>query len=91
MLFEEGLKYVPEQAALVEVAPHGLLQAILKRALPNCEHLALAQRGHPSPARLMLSALGRYSTTTRVRAGKRSTAGKKSTPISLVFELRASM
>ncbi|CAG9791618.1 unnamed protein product [Diatraea saccharalis] len=33
VLFEEVLHHVPSNAVLVEIAPHGLLQAILKRAL----------------------------------------------------------
>ena len=59
VLFEEALARVPEQAVLLEVAPHGLLQAILKRERPANVHLALAQRGHPSPLRLLLAAIAR--------------------------------
>ncbi|VVC44020.1 Acyl transferase/acyl hydrolase/lysophospholipase,Acyl transferase,Malonyl-CoA [Cinara cedri] len=35
VLFEESLKHIPSDAILIEIAPHGLLQAIVKRALPN--------------------------------------------------------
>ncbi|KAE8745682.1 hypothetical protein FOCC_FOCC007566, partial [Frankliniella occidentalis] len=61
VLFEEALPYIPEQAVLIEVAPHGLLQAILKRALPDNVHIPLTQRGHADPLRLLLAAIGRMS------------------------------
>lgn len=34
VLFEEACKHIPEHAVVIEVAPHGLLQAILRRSLP---------------------------------------------------------
>uniref|UniRef100_A0A2A4K5B4 Ketosynthase family 3 (KS3) domain-containing protein n=1 Tax=Heliothis virescens TaxID=7102 RepID=A0A2A4K5B4_HELVI len=59
VLFEETSRLVPSGAVLVEVAPHGLLQAILKRSLaPACRHVPLTRRAHPDPARLLLDALG---------------------------------
>ncbi|XP_034244729.1 fatty acid synthase-like [Thrips palmi] len=61
VLFEEGLAYVPEQAVLVEIAPHGLLQAILKRALPNNVNIPLTQRDHAAPLHFLLEALGRLT------------------------------
>ncbi|KAE8746183.1 hypothetical protein FOCC_FOCC007055 [Frankliniella occidentalis] len=61
VLFEEGLAFIPQQALLVEVAPHGLLQAILKRALPENSHLPLTQRGSADPVRFLLGALGTAS------------------------------
>ena len=30
VLFEDGLKHIPSDAIAIEIAPHGLLQAILK-------------------------------------------------------------
>lgn len=60
VLFEEGLAFIPQQAVLVEIAPHGLMQAILKRALPECMHIPLTQRGNPQPLRFLLNALGKY-------------------------------
>lgn len=59
MLFEEALAYVPEQAVLIEIAPHGLMQAILKRELPNNVHIPLTQRDHPTPVHYLLEGLGR--------------------------------
>ncbi|KAE8749990.1 hypothetical protein FOCC_FOCC003114 [Frankliniella occidentalis] len=59
VLFEEALPFIPEQAVLIEVAPHGLMQAILKRALPDNDHIPLTQRGHADPLRFLLGAIGR--------------------------------
>lgn len=43
--FEEGLPHIPQDAVLIEIAPHGLLQAILKRSLPNdCSNFTLTKR-----------------------------------------------
>lgn len=58
VLFEEVLAHVPDDAVLLEVAPHGLLQAILKRALPDHHHLSLTQRGAPSGVHTALEAIG---------------------------------
>ncbi|KAI3379107.1 hypothetical protein SNEBB_007999 [Seison nebaliae] len=33
VLFQEGLKFIPENALVIEIAPHSLLQAVLKRSL----------------------------------------------------------
>lgn len=60
MLFEETSKLIPSNAVLVEVAPHGLLQAILKRALPEtCNNIPLTRRGHPNNPLLMLEGIGK--------------------------------
>ncbi|XP_045770797.1 fatty acid synthase-like [Maniola jurtina] len=59
VLFEETLRHIPSNAVLVEIAPHGLLQAILKRALPeSCRHVPLTRRGHPDNAQFLLEAIG---------------------------------
>ncbi|KAI8442370.1 hypothetical protein MSG28_005892 [Choristoneura fumiferana] len=60
VLFEETSRLVPATAVLVEVAPHGLLQAILKRSLPpSCTHVPLTRRAHPDNARFLLEAIGK--------------------------------
>ncbi|XP_073948505.1 fatty acid synthase-like [Choristoneura fumiferana] len=60
VLFEETSRLVPATAVLVEVAPHGLLQAILKRSLPpSCAHVPLTRRAHPDNARFLLEAIGK--------------------------------
>ncbi|KAJ4428213.1 hypothetical protein ANN_24228 [Periplaneta americana] len=60
VLFEEASKHVPKDAIAIEVAPHGLLQAILRRSLgPNCTNIALTQRAHPQGLHFLLSAIGK--------------------------------
>ncbi|KOB66860.1 Uncharacterized protein OBRU01_20664 [Operophtera brumata] len=59
VLFEETSRLVPSNAVLVEIAPHGLLQAILKRSLPeSCKNIALTNRGHADNAVFLLDAIG---------------------------------
>jgi len=61
VLFEEGCKYIPQNAICIEIAPHGLLQAIVQRSLPTtCTNISLANRSnrHDS-ANFLLSAIGR--------------------------------
>ncbi|CAG9862121.1 unnamed protein product [Phyllotreta striolata] len=60
VLFHEALKHVPEDAICVEIAPTGLLQAILKRALgPKTTNISLVKRGHADNMEFILSALGK--------------------------------
>lgn len=60
VLFEETSELVPSNAVLIEVAPHGLLQAILKRSLPNtCINIPLTRRGHADSALFLLEAIGK--------------------------------
>ncbi|XP_063540957.1 fatty acid synthase-like isoform X1 [Cydia strobilella] len=59
VLFEETSRLIPQNAVLVEVAPHGLLQAILKRSLPSsCVNVPLTRRGHSDNAQVLLEAIG---------------------------------
>ncbi|XP_075984126.1 fatty acid synthase-like [Anticarsia gemmatalis] len=59
VLFEETSRLIPSNAVLVEVAPHGLLQAILKRSLSaDCRHVPLTRRGHADSVLYLLQALG---------------------------------
>ena len=47
VLFQEALKFVPKNAVLVEIAPHTLLQAILKRSLGSeVVYLGLCKRNN---------------------------------------------
>jgi fatty acid synthase len=60
VLFEEGLKHIPKDSVLIEIAPHGLLQAILKRSVKSgCTNVPLTQRGYKSGVEFLLSALGK--------------------------------
>ena len=47
VLFQEGLKHIPSTAVVIEVGPHALLQAILKRSLdPKAFHCGLMMRNN---------------------------------------------
>ncbi|KAM3592126.1 uncharacterized protein V6R79_013180 [Siganus canaliculatus] len=60
VLFQEGLSLVPENAVVVEIAPHALLQAILKRSLKStCSILPLMKRGHANNLEFFLSNTGK--------------------------------
>lgn len=60
VLFSEGLRHVPSNAICIEIAPHGLLQAILKRALgKDATNLSLMKRGHDNNVIFMLSNIGK--------------------------------
>lgn len=60
VLFQEGLSLVPENAVVLEIAPHALLQAILKRSLkPTCSVVPLMKRGHTNNLEFFLSNVGR--------------------------------
>ncbi|XP_045461517.1 fatty acid synthase-like isoform X2 [Harmonia axyridis] len=60
VLFEEGLHHIPKDSVLIEIAPHGLLQAILKRSLkPGCTNVPLTQRGSKSGVEFLFNSLGK--------------------------------
>ena len=59
--FEEASQQIPHNAITIEIAPHGLLQAILKLSLnEGVTNVALTQRGHPEGTEFLLAALGKY-------------------------------
>jgi fatty acid synthase len=65
VLFEEASRHIPKNAIVIEVAPHGLLQAILRRSLSReCTNIALTQRAHPQALHFLLSAIGKYVDIT---------------------------
>lgn len=59
VLFEEAARNLPEDAITIEIAPHGLLQAVIKKCLPNATHIPLTQRANKENAIFFLSALGK--------------------------------
>ncbi|XP_054286913.1 fatty acid synthase-like [Macrosteles quadrilineatus] len=60
VLFHEAIQHVPENAIVIEVAPHCLLQAILKRSLgPNCTNIGLVKRLNTDNLTFILSNLGK--------------------------------
>uniref|UniRef100_A0A1A9W883 Fatty acid synthase n=1 Tax=Glossina brevipalpis TaxID=37001 RepID=A0A1A9W883_9MUSC len=62
VLFEETSALLPSNALTIEIAPHGLLQAILKRSMPNGIHIPLTQRGNKGNDVILLSAIGKLFT-----------------------------
>ncbi|CAG9788287.1 unnamed protein product [Diatraea saccharalis] len=59
VLFEETSKLIPEDAIVIEIAPHGLLQAIMKRSLSGCTHIPLTRKGNQDPVKYLLEAIGK--------------------------------
>ncbi|XP_065212332.1 fatty acid synthase-like [Planococcus citri] len=61
VLFEEGSKHIPSDALVIEIAPHGLLQAIVKRSLPEtCANVPLTRRNNEEKnLENLLNAIGR--------------------------------
>nr|XP_018896915.1 PREDICTED: fatty acid synthase-like [Bemisia tabaci] len=59
VLFEDAIKSIPSNAVCIEIAPHGLLQAILKRALPTkVTNVPLTHRSSPDGVKFLLDAIG---------------------------------
>uniref|UniRef100_A0A8C3PVK3 Fatty acid synthase n=1 Tax=Chrysolophus pictus TaxID=9089 RepID=A0A8C3PVK3_CHRPC len=64
VLFHEGLKHIPENAVVVEIAPHALLQAILRRTLkPTCTILPLMKKDHKNNLEFFLTQTGKIHLT----------------------------
>jgi len=60
VLFQEAIKFIPTNAVVIEIAPHALLQAILKRSLPTQATLIpLMKKEVPSHMEHFLTQLGR--------------------------------
>ena len=60
VLFQEALAHVPDDAITVEVAPHALLQSVLKRSLsPQCVFTSTMKRNHDNNETYLLENLGK--------------------------------
>jgi len=60
VLFQEALAHVPETALIVEIAPHCLLQAILKRSVGSESiNVGVMSRNAPDNSVYFLSAIGK--------------------------------
>ncbi|XP_004639517.1 fatty acid synthase [Octodon degus] len=60
VLFQEALRHIPEDAVVVEIAPHALLQAVLKRGLkPSCTIVPLMKRDHKNNLEFFLTNIGK--------------------------------
>lgn len=62
MRFADAIREIPARAIVIEVAPHALLQAVLKRALPapGAAHVPLIRRDAPDALVHLLSAIGKF-------------------------------
>ncbi|KAM4664019.1 fatty acid synthase [Discoglossus pictus] len=60
VLFQEGLQSIPENAIVLEIAPHALLQAILRRSLKSTNTiLPLMKKGHSNNLEFFLTNIGK--------------------------------
>nr|XP_018905067.1 PREDICTED: fatty acid synthase [Bemisia tabaci]XP_018905075.1 PREDICTED: fatty acid synthase [Bemisia tabaci] len=60
VLFDEAISHIPKDAIVIEIAPHSLLQAILKRSLgPDSINVGLLKKGTNSNISVLLSSLGK--------------------------------
>lgn len=64
VLFQEALWHVPEHAVVLEIAPHALLQAVLKRGVkPSCTIIPLMKRDHKDNLEFFLTNIGKVHLT----------------------------
>lgn len=59
VLFAEALEKIPQEAVVVEVSPHGLLQAILRRSLPKAVPIPLIRKDAKCTMLHFLESLGK--------------------------------
>lgn len=60
VLFQEAIAHIPANAITIEIAPHCLLQAILRRSLPQTvTNISLHKRDHPNNLNFLLSNVGK--------------------------------
>lgn len=58
VLFEETAIMLPRNALTIEIAPHSLLQAILRKSMSEAVNIGLTKREHKSNSTFFLGALG---------------------------------
>ncbi|XP_055683221.1 fatty acid synthase-like [Lutzomyia longipalpis] len=60
VLFYEAIQHIPKNSICIEIAPHGLLQAILRRSLgKNVINLSLMKRNHDKNVQFLMSNIGK--------------------------------
>jgi len=59
VFFEETCRHIPKNAVVIEIAPHGLLQAILKKSLSNVINIPLTQKVYGDSVKYLLTAIGK--------------------------------
>lgn len=58
--FHSAMKHVPKNAIIIEIAPHCLLQAILKRSLPSTvTNIGLTKKTTTNHINYLLEAIGK--------------------------------
>ncbi|XP_052123110.1 fatty acid synthase [Frankliniella occidentalis] len=58
--FEEAMLSVPADAVVIELAPHGLMQPLIRRGLPEgAVSISLTRRGHRDGMRFLLENVGK--------------------------------
>uniref|UniRef100_A0A224X4N0 Fatty acid synthase n=1 Tax=Panstrongylus lignarius TaxID=156445 RepID=A0A224X4N0_9HEMI len=63
VLFYEASLHIPEDAIVIEIAPHSLLQAIMKRTVPkSCVNIGLVKKGISDEMSYLLSNVGKLYT-----------------------------
>ncbi|XP_050438841.1 fatty acid synthase-like [Adelges cooleyi] len=63
VLFEEATRHIPKDAVVIEIAPHGLLQAILKRSLPETvTNIPLTKNVFGQSIQILLNSIGKMYT-----------------------------
>lgn len=56
IIFQSALKHVPDNSVVIEIAPHALLQAILKPSVGSkCTHIGLVRRNQSTVSNLLSS------------------------------------
>lgn len=61
VFFQEACQHVPENAIVIEIAPHGILQAILKRSLhENTIRIPLTSKQSRNKTVYLLQSFGKY-------------------------------
>lgn len=60
VLFQEGLAHIPANAVVIEIAPHCLLQAVLRRSLPpTVTNVGLHKKDHTNNMGFFLANIGK--------------------------------
>ena len=62
MLFDEGMRQLPKNATVIEVAPHSLFESIFKRCFPSLTYCGLMKRTETDNMDFFLSSIGRLYT-----------------------------
>lgn len=61
VLFQQALRLLPTNSIIIEIAPCALMQAIMKRELPDAIHIPMMQKFSENNSINILKALGRYA------------------------------